>query len=259
MGGLTNKRILITRPEKQVDNLSKLVLEEGGEPILFSTLEIVPINNSPLNNSIFNNLNKYDGIIFISKNAVDKTFYSYLKSQTLVDKLKVFAIGMSTAKALKEKGIDHVVHAGDKADSETLLNNKYLSSEEIKDKTFLIVRGLGGREYLADSLRKRGAEVDYVEVYERRMPKYDKNYILNLWQNIKPNIVVVTSGEGLENLIKLTPETYKQTLLSIPLILMSNRLLEIAKSLGFISRTEIVDEKNDYGIMSSLLKMVGDI
>jgi uroporphyrinogen-III synthase len=41
--------------------------------------------------------------------------------------------------------------------------------QSVADEKILIVRGVGGRGYLADELRRRGAKVDFCEVYQRNI------------------------------------------------------------------------------------------
>ena len=51
----------------------------------------------------------------------------------------------------------------------------------VNGKRIVIFRGNGGREKLADSLRKRGAVVDYIECYERKLPNINRDILTRLW------------------------------------------------------------------------------
>ena len=102
----------------------------------------------------------------------------------------------------------------------------------------------------------RGAIVNCVEIYKRIIPKYSEHEINKIWQKI-PDAIVVTSNDILSNLIVLL-SSYKTGLLSIPLITMSNRITAHARKIGFKSDICIAGEKNDDGILRSLLEFFED-
>ena len=67
----------------------------------------------------------------------------------------------------------------------------------MENKKVLIIRGEGGRPTLGDSLEQRGAKVNYLNLYERTSLDYSKS---QLSQADSANLILITSGEGLENL-----------------------------------------------------------
>lgn len=255
---LNNKRILITRPEHQADHLCELILNAGGENILFPTIEIQPVLNSEKLSNCFNRINEYDIVIFVSRNAVKMMFDHYISQSGLLDQLQLLAIGTGTAAALADMNMTDVLHAGVQADSESLLQLPELQSEFVRHRKILIVRGVGGRELLADNLKTRGALVEYAEVYKRCLPEYEIQDCHELWQDSKPEAVIVSSNEGFENLLKLTPESDQKQLFSLPLVVMSARTADLAKEQGFIAETGIAKSKNDEGLVTALLELVGD-
>lgn len=255
---LSNKRILLTRPEGQAEKLYKLISNSGGETLLFPTIEIKPIVNSEKLLRCFNKINTYDCVIFISRNAVEMAFDLYLSDKHLLEQIQLFAIGAVTARALNDRGISNVLHTRTQADTESLLERPELQAVNLQGKRILLIRGVGGRELLADTLQERGAEVDYAEVYQRCLPEYETNDIKKLWQNSKPDAIITTSNDGLQNLLKLTINDYRQNLFKTPMVVMSNRAIELAREMGFTSRLEVANEKNDEGLFCTLLNIVGD-
>lgn len=256
---LNNKRILVTRPEHQADQLCNLIENSGGIPVRYPTIDIRSISNSNKLSDIFNQIDQYDLVIFVSRNAVAAVFQEYLNKDDLAsDGIQILAIGTGTAAALSELSLMNVLHAGVQADSESLLLLPELDSELVRNKKVLIVRGVGGRELLADNLKKRGALVDYAEVYQRVLPEYDLELSSEVWQNKQPDAVIISSNEGLENLLKLTTNEDQQKLFNTPLIVMSARNAELAKKTGFVSRIGIAKEKNDDGLLQVLLELVGE-
>jgi uroporphyrinogen-III synthase len=256
---LNNKQILVTRPEHQAGHLCELISQSAGESILFPTIEIQVVLNSDTLLSIFNNINEYDFIIFVSRNAVKMVFEHYIdQSSLLSEKIQLLAIGTGTAAALADMNLTDVLHAGAQADSENLLRLDELQSEFIQSKKILIVRGVGGRELLANGLKARDAIVDYAEVYKRCLPEYDEQKCHEVWQDNKLEAIIVSSNEGLNNLLELTPVVDQKQLFSTPLVVMSERTVGIAKEKGFIAEIGIAQSKNDEGLVSALLQLVGD-
>jgi len=250
--------VLVTRPKHQADHLCELISNAGGKSIRFPTIEIQNILNSESLSSCFTEISQYHLVIFVSRNAVDVVFGNYLVPSELPEQLQLLAIGSGTAAALNELSVVDILHAGIQADSESLLLIPELQSDFIKNKKILIVRGTGGRELLADTLKSRGAIVDYAEVYKRCLPEYDIQERCRLWQNNKPDVVIVSSNEGLENLLKLTQVENKQQLFKSPLVVMSERNANLARELGFISNIGIAKAKSDEGLLNTVLDLVGD-
>lgn len=255
---LSNKRILVTRPKELATSLCELISNSGGEAISFPTIEIKPIANSKAGLTHFNNINAYDSVIFVSRNAVKLAFDFYLPNKSQLEKANVFAIGAGTAEELRQRGILDVSHAGKEADTEALLDKSGLQAENIQGKKLLIVRGVGGRELLAKTLSERGAKLDYTELYQRAMPQYEANEIKKIWQNGILDVIITTSGDGLKNLITLTIDEDRKTLFKTPLVVMSKRVCSLAKEKGFISRIEVATEKNDKGLFAAALSVLGE-
>lgn len=259
---LNNKKILVTRPRHQADRLCELILNAEGESILFPTIEIKPVLNSETLLSYFRNISDYDFVIFVSRNAVKAVVDHYISESDAFsnwpNQIQLLAIGAGTAAAMAEMNMTDVLHAGIQADSESLLQLQALQSEFVNKKKILIVRGIGGRELLADGLKSRGALVNYAEVYERCLPKYEEQQCHETWQQAKPEAIVVSSNEGLNNLLKLTLESDKECLFNTPLVVMSSRTADLAKAKGFIKGIGTAKDKNDEGLVTALLQLVGD-
>ena len=67
----------------------------------------------------------------------------------------------------------------------------------------MIFRGDGGRELLGDTLRSRGATVDYVECYRRARPAADAGPLVRALERGEIDAVAVSSSEGLRNLFEM--------------------------------------------------------
>ena len=117
-------------------------------------------------------------------------------------------------------------------DSEALLALPRLAETlEVAAPKALILRGEGGREYLADTLRCRGVQVDSLELYRRYLPDYPCNMLIELVRSERLNAMVVSSGQGLQSLRELAGFDWS-TLRELPLFVPSPRVAEMAEALG---------------------------
>lgn len=115
----------------------------------------------------------------------------------------------------------------------------------------LIVRGDGGREWLADRLREAGADVHLVAAYRRVVPEPR----IGTWERVhallggEPHAWLVTSSEGVRNLHELAhahlTEAEIDALKHAPLVTPHPRIEQTARALGFdrITLTGAGDER----------------
>ena len=254
---LNNKRVLVTRPNEQADYLSGLITNHGGVSVRFPTVEIQPLEKTNELVKFFDEISSYDFIIFISRNAAKIAIEKFVRNIGLIRNIQLVAIGPGTAKVLSSSNLKDIIFPHNNADSEALLNLEEMQSNKILDKRILIIRGVGGRELLAENLKKRGAIVDCVEIYERKLPAYGESETNRAWYDKKPDAVVVTSNEVINNLIVLLKNDTEK-LFTTPLVTISERVAEYARKKGFISKICIVREKSDDGILTSLIELFED-
>ncbi|WP_299003686.1 uroporphyrinogen-III synthase [uncultured Shewanella sp.] len=223
-------KVLLTRPEGK-NHAMAVALEKQGIPYVITPLiKILPTFTS-------NSQDRFahaDAIIFVSTNAV--TFAKQLHSSPWPTDIPYFAVGQATQKALLALGIQATApKKGAPQTSEGVLALPALAS--IKNKNILIVRGTGGRETLADTLKQRQAQVTYWEVYQRVPVELKANQITNQWQIAKIDTIIVTSGEILSNLIKLVPNELFSWLQTCHIIVPSARVEQLAFQHGLVHVT----------------------
>ncbi|MDH5611541.1 MAG: uroporphyrinogen-III synthase [Gammaproteobacteria bacterium] len=242
---LNNKNILVTRPEGLADSLLQRIRDAGGTAHHYPVLRICTAEDSKILKSIIDNLSDFDIAIFISPTAVQKTFE---KIKSLPEHLIIAVIGRSTETMLNKFGIHaHIVPAD--FNSESLLLHPDLQTDNIKNKSVVIFRGIGGRDLLGSSLIQRGAKVTYAEIYKR-----EKNPLISLTQQQLKNIdiLTVTSNESLQNLYDLTDNDSRPSLTLLPIVVPGIRAQMLAKKLGF--KTVITSNNaTDDACMQSLL------
>jgi uroporphyrinogen-III synthase len=213
--------ILVTRPEPQAQGLCR-ALEAAG----FAAFKLPAIAIEPNPEPAHIEAQGYDLIVFVSRNAV---IHGLPRLRQQGSELGYAAVGKGTAAELAAQGIEQVLIPDERWDSEGLLARPEL--EQMQGKRVLILRGDGGRGLLASSLRQRGAQVDFIEVYRRCLPDTDPSAMLEHWPKI--DVVLATSNAILDHLLELLGPDARQLLGSKTLLLVSQRGLDHARSLGF--------------------------
>lgn len=250
---LNGKKVLVTRPARQSDHLCAMILQAGGVPIRLPAIDIQPITNRRAVDVIFSGLRNYEIAIFISRNAV---FHAMSLLQGGADRLaglQLVALGEGTAAALSAAGLQVVAHGGTQADSEALLALPLFQEAAVRNKRIVIFRGAGGRELLADTLRARGAQVDYAEVYQRVRPHYEKAVLDKIWFVDRPDRMVVTSSEALHNLFAILGPEHRVIMLDTGLVVIGARMAALAQDLGF-RKPPVIAEATDAGLLRALMQ-----
>lgn len=211
--------VLVTRPRTQATELVSAIEDAGGSAFCFPVMDIAAIDENIVAARVAE-LAKPDIVIFVSRNAVE-----YGIRHT--DDGKVAAIGPATAAAIAAAGhfVDIQPAAG--FDSEHLLAEPVLN--DVADKRIRIIRGTDGRELLADELSARGAIVEYLSVYERKLPDVSAQTLADLearWRKGDIGVITVMSVLSFQNLVALLPAWCRGQLESTPLVTPAGRVLK---------------------------------
>ena len=243
---LTGKGVLVTRPVQQAETLCQLLTAHGAIPIRFPTLAIQSATDPAAAATRLAQTDNADLVIFISANAVEQA----LQLRPLPVYPKLAAIGKATARALRKAGREPDLMPINGNDSEALLAIREL--QQIKGWRIVIVRGVGGRETMAETLRARGAVVEYAEVYRRFRPASDANKLIERWRQGQIHVVTATSNETLQNLYDMLGQAGRTLLLDTPLIVVSARAAQLAQQLGFSKPALITTEASDQALLNTL-------
>jgi uroporphyrinogen-III synthase len=211
--------VLVTRPRTQATELVNAIEKHGGQAYCFPVMEIVPLDDLTVHEQVAA-LHRPDVVIFVSRNAVE-----YGIAHT--DGGKIGVIGPATANAVKAAGRVVDIEPASGFDSEHLLEEAPL--RDVAGKYVRIVRGAGGRELLADELTNRGARVEYLSVYERRLPNVPPETLTDLesrWRRGEINVVTVMSVQSLVNLVEILPDWCTTQLATTLLVTPAGRVLK---------------------------------
>lgn len=250
-GDLAGLHVVVTRPRGQHESLCQLIGEAGGVSIHYPVLEIVDSSEQEQLVEEFKHLDEFDLIIFISPNAVSRSMNLINAEGGLPAGLQTATVGRGSGRELKRLlGREPDIVPAKQFNSEGLL--ALSAMQDMTGKRVMIVRGEGGRELLAQTLRERGAEVEYAEVYRRARPEVDNSALMHAWARNEIDIIVVTSGDGLRNLYDMVGQLGRQWLRKTPILVINERLVQLARELGLEQDPLIAAEASDSGIVAAL-------
>ncbi len=224
---LAGLNIAVTRPREQAAQLAAGIEKLGGRCIQFPLLEIAALaDNQPLL-EVAARLGEYQLAIFISPNAVRYGMQAIQRAGGLPAVLQIATVGQGSARALHEFGVEKVIAPQQRFDSESLLALPEL--QQVRGMRVLIFRGDSGRELLGDTLKSRGARVEYVCCYRRGKPRQDVSALLAA----RPDVICISSSEALHNLDDMLAPPEKARLAALPLFVSHERIAAEARRLGW--------------------------
>jgi uroporphyrinogen-III synthase len=210
---LSGKTIAITRPAGQTEEAGVLIKQMGGVPYYIPAIEIKPLCNIDAFKKFIWELCKghVDYVVLMSTNGVKYLFSAagnYNLTRLLHEGLCntfVIAVGPKTAEALNEYNV-RVDMVPQQYSSEGLL--KALEGTDLRGKKIRIPRTSNATPTLTDTLKKMGADVEEIYVYESGLPA-DENLKSKFYEDLtNGNIDAIVFGSGLsaKNIFKMLTE-----------------------------------------------------
>ncbi|MHC6084021.1 fused uroporphyrinogen-III synthase HemD/membrane protein HemX [Ralstonia solanacearum] len=258
--------VVVTRPRAQAPMLVAALERHGLRTLQFPLLDIAPTPNLDDLRAALADPSRYALVVFVSPNAVQQAFSAMPEGFRWPQDVPVAVVGPASAQALAAHGVEpptHSVirpdtHADDaRQDSEALYAR--LDPAQLSGREVLIVRGNGGREWLADRLREAGVAVRTVEAYRRSVPVPDAA----AWAALREVLAgrhawTLTSSEAVRNLDSLARASLTaaevDTLHAAPCFAPHARIVEQAQSLGF--RDVTLTGAGDDRLLAGLLAWV---
>lgn len=168
-------RVVVTRPAAQAADWVRRLRAVGIEAVALPLIEIAPAADAAAVDAEWARVATRRLVFFVSPNAVLHFFARRPSQASWPAGVVAAAPGPGSAAALRQAGVpaDHVVEPA--ADSPSFDSEAVwlrLRERDWRGASALIVRGDGGREWLADRLSEAGAEVDAVGAYRRVAPAF---------------------------------------------------------------------------------------
>ena len=248
--------VLVTRPAGQGDVLCQGINARGFSAHQLPLLALEPLSQLPATErSRVLALDEFQHIIFISANAVRfgmAVIEDYWPQLPLG--LNWYAVGDGTARALAAFGVTAQTPGPDMT-SEGLLALPDLLG--CGGERVLLVKGEGGRDALAGELAARGARVETLACYRRVPPALARGDFAAALARWDIGLIMISSGEGLANMLALLSPEETSKLKDIKLLLPSARVAEAAAAAGF-RQCLVAGNASDNAMLRALDAWVAD-
>lgn len=244
-GPLAGVGVIVTRPQRQAAVLAAKIGALGGVPIIWPAIVILPPPDRGALERAHATLDAYDIAIFVSANAVE---FGVPAAGGWPARIVTYAPGPGTAEALAGAGIADAQVPVTSLDSEGLLELPSLA--DVTGKRVVVFRGEGGREFLGNTLRARGASVDHVPCYRRVAPQSGADGLVEAVREGRAHALTLTSSEGLDNLVAAVGPAGRALVARLPVFAAHPRIAERAREHGLRA---IETAGGDAGLLGGLL------
>lgn len=219
-------RVLVTRPERQADDLVQRLGELGIEALPVPTVEIVPGDDAKLRRAI-EGLDPSAWLVVTSANGA-AAVGTALAGRPLRDGVRVAAVGPATAEVLRGAGI------GVDAVPERYLTAAIAHAMgEVRGLRVLLARADAASPELREALLARGALVEEVTAYRTVEGPAASQERLRRALEEGIDAVLFTSGSTVRGLVALVPLHLRQRVTSIPAVCIGPVTAVAARGAGF--------------------------
>ena len=203
-GILAGRRIVITRGRAQASAFRSLLERKGATVLEVPTIEIQPRPVHELDRAIAE-LGGYHWILFTSANGADIFLRRIQETRGAGSLPRIGVIGPATARKVEE--FDHAVDLiPETYQAEGLVEALVQrNGEELRTLRFLLPRASRAREILPQELRRRGAHVTVLPVYDTVLPAQSRALFREALLK-SPDLVAFTSSSTVRNFLQLADE-----------------------------------------------------
>jgi uroporphyrinogen-III synthase len=225
---------LVTRPTAQAADWVSRLRKQGIDAQTLPLIAITPRFDDPALRVAWDELPRWDLIMFVSPNAVTSFFLARPPQAAWPATLRAAATGPGSVAALVDAGVPRGrCVAPERAPFDSAALWKLLRNEVWSGKRVLIVRGNGGRDEFATALRGAGAVVSFVQSYARGLPQWSTTeHATAVAARHAPerHVWLLTSAEAMGHLPTLLPGFEWARARAVT---THPRIAEAARQLGF--------------------------
>lgn len=255
---LEGQRVLLTREHSQVASLAEMLRERGASPVACPLIAFHPPEDWGPVDRCLENLDRYQGFLFTSVNAVSFFFGRLESTGTSPAPLTrglCFAVGPATAAALRARGVP-VKAVPDRYQAEGLAD--LLDSEDLRGTRFLFPRARSARDVLIRHLEERGVPVDLAVVYETRKARENQERLQAVLASGELDYITFTSTSTVRFFREMAgPQTASSLWQAIPAACIGEITSRAAGESGF--RTVLTaPESTLQGLVRVLARHAGE-
>src|SRR4030066_1231489 len=209
---LRGKRILVPRGEGQAEEFSSIIRKQGGVPVFFPTVRLVPPDDPSALDEALARLGTFDGVLFTSANAARFFLERAAKRgiRGIPEGVRVATVGPGTTREVRGHGFPvHLEAKQHTAEGRV----EALAGEGVAGKRFLLPRAQEGREGLPLVIAPRGGAVDVVTAYRNGLPPRDERVAEEIGER-PPDVCTFASPSAFRNFFLLLGEERAASVLS---------------------------------------------
>lgn len=237
-------RVIVTRPAAQAADWVLRLQAERIDAVALPLIGVAPAADAAAVKRSWSELAAQRLVVFVSPNAAEHFFALRPAGARWPAGVLAGSPGPGTTRVLLGLGVpaaQTVAPAADAAqfDSEALWQQ--LAAQDWSGAEVSIVRGDGGRDWLADTLRGRGAQVSHVAAYRREAPVFNAAQQALLTEALRApaaNLWYFSSSEAIDHLERLSAAFEPLRWPEARALATHPRIAERARRLGIAGVTE---------------------
>ncbi len=237
-------RVIVTRPAAQAADWVRRLGAEHIEAVALPLIGVGPAADAAAVHEAWKSLPTCRLVMFVSPNAVEHFFALRPAGMGWPAGVIAGSPGPGTTRSLLDMGVpvaQTVAPSADAAqfDSESLWQQ--LETQDWHGAQVLIVRGDGGRDWLAETLRGRGARVAHVAAYRREAPLFDASQqavLAGALREPASHLWYFSSSEAIDHLQHLVQGFETPRWPEARALATHPRIVERARQLGIARVTE---------------------
>jgi uroporphyrinogen-III synthase len=204
-------RVIVTRPALQAADWVAQLAAQGVDAVALPLIGIAAIDDPAALIAHWHGLAQQRLVVFVSPNAAEQFMAHRPAGALWPGEVLAASPGPGTTRALIGLGVPSAQITGPAADAAQFDSESLwlqLARHDWRDAGVLIVRGDGGRDWLADTLRGHGARVAQVAAYRRVVPALDARERALLQAAVDEpaaHLWLFSSSEAIDNLAALQP------------------------------------------------------
>lgn len=228
--------VIVTRPPAQAAAWVRALHQLGQAAQALPLIEIAPVLDAAPVRAAWQRLADFGLVVFVSANAVEHFFALGPPGAAWPAGVLAGSTGPGTSATLRAAGVREADIAEPAADAPSYDSEALwarLHGIEWSGRGALVVRGEDGRDWLADTLRERGARVSFVAAYQRQPPRPDaaaQALLIRAQAEPAAHVWLFSSSQAVAHLQALAPAadwSHSQAMASHP------RIAQAARAAGF--------------------------